>query len=86
MEKSETVNTYKPFNGAAWFEKQVHRRTRVALAERGSTAKSNSFEYRREYQRQLAAFRAIRWEKKAEKAKKHAEREARRIEKAEALE
>ncbi len=86
MEKSETVNTYKPFNGAAWFEKQVHRRTRAALAERGSTAKANSREYRMEYERQRTAFRAIRREKKAEKAKKHAEREARRVEKAEAME
>ena len=77
----KTTNTHKPFNRAAWFEKQVHRRTRAALDERGSTAKPKSREYREEYERQRTAFRAIRREKKAEKARKRAERGARRGEK-----
>lgn len=63
---------YQPFNGAAWFERQVQRRTRAALTERGSTAKSKSQEYKTEYARQLALFRAERMEVKQRKAEKYA--------------
>ena len=65
---------YHPFNGAAWFERQVQYRTRAALTERGSTAKSKSQEYRTEYARQLALFRAERMEVKRKKAERYASR------------
>ena len=65
---------YHPFNGAAWFERQVQYRTRAALTERGSTAKSKSQEYRTEYARQLALFRAERMEVKRKKAERYAAR------------
>ncbi len=58
---------YYPFNGAAWFERQVQLRTRNALTERGSTAKTKSREYKTEYARQLALFRAERMEVKRRK-------------------
>ena len=50
----------KPFDGAAWFDRQVSIRTRAALDERGSTAKSSSREYKIEYARQVKLFRAER--------------------------
>ena len=60
------------FNGAAWFDRQVERRTRAALQARGSTASTKSREYRAEYARQLALLRAERAEVKRRKAEKHA--------------
>ena len=62
----------RPFNGAAWFDQQVQRRTRAALNERGSTASTKSREYRTEYARQLKLFRAERAEVKRRKKKKYA--------------
>lgn len=64
------------FNGSAWFEQQVRNRTRAALNERGSRAKTGSTEYQREYQRQLELFSAERAEVKKRKAEKYAERMA----------
>ena len=63
---------YHPFNGAAWFDYQVQKRTRAALNERGSKAKTKSREYKTEYARQLALFRAERMEVKRKKAEKYA--------------
>lgn len=63
---------YHPFNGAAWFDRQVHRRTRAALTERGSAASAKSREYRTEYARQLKLFRAERAEVKRRKKEKYA--------------
>ena len=60
------------FNGAAWFERQVQLRTRAALTERGSTAKTKSQEYKTEYARQLELFRAERAEVKRKKAERYA--------------
>jgi len=60
------------FNGAAWFDYQVQKRTRAALTERGSKAKTKSREYKTEYARQLALFRAERMEVKRKKAEKYA--------------
>ena len=64
----------RPFNGAAWFDRQVQRRTRAALNVRGSKAKSKSQEYKTEYARQLALFRAERMEVKRKKAERYASR------------
>lgn len=63
---------YHPFNGAAWFDHQVQKRTQNALTERGSKAKTKSREYKTEYARQLALFRAERMEVKRKKAEKYA--------------
>ena len=63
---------YHPFNGAAWFDHQVQKRTRNALTERGSKAKTKSREYKTEYARQLALVRAERMEVKRKKAEKYA--------------
>jgi hypothetical protein len=63
---------HHPFNGAAWFDHQVQKRTRNALTERGSKAKTKSREYKTEYARQLALFRAERMEVKRKKAEKYA--------------
>ena len=60
------------FNGALWFEHQVQSRTRAALTERGSHASTRSREYKDEYARQLALFRAERAEIKRRKAAKYA--------------
>ena len=60
------------FNGAAWFDRQVASRTRAALDARGSTASTKSREYRIEYARQLALFRAERAKVKRRKAEKYA--------------
>jgi len=68
----EEKGQYHPFDGAAWFDRQVQRRTRAALTERGSTAKSHSREYKTEYARQLELFRAERAEVKRRKKEKHA--------------
>lgn len=59
------------FNGAAWFERQVHIRTRTALTERGSTASAKSQEYKAEYKRQIRLFRAERAEVKKRKHEKY---------------
>ena len=61
----------RPFNGAAWFDRQVQRRTRAALNARGSKAKTKSPEYVTEYERQLKLFRAERAEIKKRKKEKH---------------
>ena len=63
---------YHPFNGAAWFDHQVQKRTRNALTERGTKAKAKSREFKTEYARQLALFRAERMEVKRKKAEKYA--------------
>ena len=63
---------YHPFNGAAWFDHQVQKRTRNALTERGSKAKTKSREYKTEYARQLKLFRAERAEVKRRKREKYA--------------
>ena len=70
---------YHPFNGAAWFDHQVQIRTRAALTERGSKAKSKSREYKTEYARQLALFRAERMEVKRRKAERCAARMERKL-------
>lgn len=62
---------YHPFDGAAWFDRQVHRRTRAALDERGCIASTKSREYRTEYARQLKLFRAERAEVKRRKKEKY---------------
>ncbi len=62
----------RTFNGAAWFDRQVQRRTRAALTERGSSASTKSREYKTEYARQLALFRAERAEVKRRKKEKYA--------------
>lgn len=59
------------FNGAVWFDRQVQRRTRVALNARGSKAKTKSPEYVTEYERQLKLFRAERAEVKKRKKEKY---------------
>ena len=59
------------FNGNAWFDCQVHRRTRAALTELGSTASSHSQEYKAEYARQHALFRKERAEVKRRKREKY---------------
>jgi len=63
-------NTYCRFNGAAWFDRQVQRRTREALNARGSKAGTRSREYKTEYARQLAMFRAERAEVKQRRQEK----------------
>ena len=68
----EEKRTYKPFDGKAWFDRQVHRRTRAALNEQGSIVSKKSREYKTEYARQLALFRAERMEVKRKKAEKYA--------------
>ncbi len=67
-------NSRGGFNGSDWFERQVRRRTRSALRERGSNAATNTPEYCAEYKRQLALFRAERAAKKRRKAEIYAER------------
>jgi len=64
MDEQKTV---KRFNGAAWFDRQVQRRTRAALTQRGSKASTRSKEYKAEYARQLECFRAERAEVKRRK-------------------
>ena len=59
------------FNGNAWFDCQVHHRTRAALTERGSAASTHSQEYKAEYARQYALFRRERAEVKRRKREKH---------------
>ena len=64
MDSNGTQKPNKRFNGAAWSERQVRNRTRAALTERGSKAPTYSREYKIEYARQAALFRAERIEKK----------------------
>ena len=66
-------HSHSRFDSNLWFENQVRRRTRAALRERGSEASTKSAEYRAEYKRQLALFRAERAEIKKRKAEKRAE-------------
>ena len=68
MEKKGKQNG---FNGAAWFDRQVHCRTRAALAAQGVTASSRSLEYKAEYARQKKLFRSERAEVKRRKHEKH---------------
>ena len=75
----------KRFDGAAWFDRQVQRRTRAALTERGSKASTRSREYQTEYQRQRELFTAERKEVKRLRAEKRAEREARKAQRDGAL-
>ena len=70
--KKMNRENHSQFNGAAWFDRQVHSRTRAALDERGSGATTKSREYRIEYARQLTLFRAERAEVKRRKAEKYA--------------
>ena len=70
---------YKPFNGAAWADRQVHRRTRAALTERGSQAGTNSREYKTEYKQQWKLFAAERTEIKQRKKKKYLARMNKRL-------
>ena len=58
------------FNGAAWFERQVRMRTRIALNDRGIVASPHSREYQTEYAQQLRLFRAERAEVKRRKHEK----------------
>ena len=60
------------FDGNAWFERQVRKRTRDALTARGSRAKVNTIEYQSEYRRQYALFRAERAAVKQRRAEKRA--------------
>lgn len=67
------------FNGAAWFEQQVCKRTRAALNDRGINASSHSREYQTEYARQMRLFRAERAEVKRRKHEKYLARMARKM-------
>jgi hypothetical protein len=69
----------KPFDGTAWFDRQVSIRTRAALDERGSTAKSSSREYKTEYARQVKLFRAERAIIKQRKKEKHIAKSKKRM-------
>ena len=66
------------FDGAGWFERQVHLRTRAALNDQGIIASSHSREYKTEYARQLLLFRAERAEFKRRKHEKHLARMAKK--------
>ena len=70
---------YKPFDGAAWADRQVHRRTRAALTERGSQAGTNSREYKTEYKQQWKLFAAERTEIKRRKKEKQLARANKRL-------
>lgn len=70
----------KPFDGAAWFDRQVSIRTRAALDERGSAAKSSSREYKTEYARQVKLFRAERAIIKRRKKEKYIAKSKERME------
>ena len=67
----------KRFDGNAWFERQVRKRTRDALTARGSRARVKTSEYHAEYVRQLALFRAERAAIKQQRAEKRQQRESR---------
>lgn len=68
MEKKGKQNG---FNGAAWFDRQVHSRTRAALNAQGSNASPRSREYKMEYMQQQKLFRAERAEVKRRKHEKY---------------
>ncbi len=68
MEKEQSRGS---FDGAAWFERQVQKRTRDELTGRGSTASTHSREYKLEYARQLKLFRAERAEIKKRRKEKY---------------
>ena len=76
----EHENTHRRFNGAAWFDQQVRRRTREALNARGSNASTHSAVYRAEYARQLELFRRERTAVKQHRAEKYAQRLSRQTE------
>ena len=67
MEEKEAQAPYKRFNGAAWAEQQIRKRTRAELAARGSRAPTHSREYQLEYALQKSLFSAERIEKKRQK-------------------
>ena len=67
MDENNKTLRIKRFNGSAWFRKQVQKRTRAALAARGSRASTHSREYQLEYALQQALLRAERIEKKRQK-------------------
>ena len=70
---------FKRFDGAAWADRQVHRRTRAALNERGSQAGTNSREYKTEYKQQWKLFAAERTEIKRRKEEKRLARVKKRL-------
>ncbi len=70
---------YHRFDGAVWFERQVHMRTRAALDARGSAASSRSREYKTEYTRQSALFQAERAEIKKQRREKFLAREKKKL-------
>ena len=70
---------FKRFDGAAWADRQVHRRTRAALSERGSQAGTHSREYRTEYKQQWKLFAAERTEIKRRKEEKRLARVKKRL-------
>ncbi len=74
----EKKGTQSGFNGAAWFEQQVCKRTRAALNDRGITASTHSPEYKTEYLQQLRLFRAERAEVKQRKHEKYLARLAKK--------
>ena len=67
MGEKDTARSPKRFNGSAWFERQVHTRTRAALTARGIRASTRSRVYQLEYAWQLSQFRSERAEKKRQK-------------------
>ena len=67
MNENNATLRRKRFNGAAWFERQIKKRTRAALTARGSKAPTHSREYQLEYALQKSLLRAERMEKKQQK-------------------
>ena len=63
--------SYQTYDAAAWYERQVHSRTRAALNERGSNANTHSREYKTEYKRQQELFILERREIKRRKKEKY---------------
>ena len=68
MEEKTPAPAPKRFNGTAWAEREILKRTRAALTARGSKASTHSREYQIEYAWQKSLFRAERIEKKWKKA------------------
>ncbi len=74
----EEKRRHNGFDSTAWFQHQVHSRTRAALDARGSQASTHSREYKTEYSQQCVLFRAERMEVKRRKHEKYLEREKKR--------
>ena len=72
----EGKKKYRQYDVAAWYERQVHSRTRAALDERGSHANTHSSEYKTEYKLQQELFIAERRERKRRKREKYLARVA----------